>query len=122
MKKYIDGFVIPIHPDKLEDYRRLAETSARIWKEHGALEYIEAVADDLTSCTPEAKPATEKIGALPGETLVFSYIVYESREHRDAVNAKVFADPRLKDVCPEVNNVFDVERMIHGGFRSIVEA
>lgn len=123
MKNYIDGFVIPVPESKLEEYKRLAEISARLWKEHGALEYIETVADDLTSCIPDAEKSTAELaGARAGETLVFAYIVYESREHRDAVNAKVFADPRLQEVCPAATGTFDVHRMIHGGFRTIVQA
>lgn len=126
MSKYIDGFLIPIHPEKIGDYQRLATLSSQIWKEHGALEYIEAVGDDLKGHPPELKPPTELVGVKPGETLVFAYIVYHSREHRDAVNAKVMADPRIKEICPgqnpEAKRPFDPQRMITGGFRTIVEA
>jgi uncharacterized protein YbaA (DUF1428 family) len=122
MSKYIDGFVIPIHPDKLTEYQRIASLSAKVWIEHGALEYIESAADDLRPCTPEAKSALELLGAQPEETLVFAYIVYESREHRDSVNAKVMADQRMIELCPTVNGVFDFKRMLTGGFRVIVSA
>lgn len=126
MCKYIDGFVIPIQPNKLPEYQHLATLSSQIWKEHGALEYIEAVGDDLKACMPEGKSPTELLGAQPGETLIFAYIVYESREHRDAVNAKVMADPRMKEICPDQNPnasmPFDPQRMITGGFKTIVSA
>ncbi len=125
MSKYIDGFVIPIQPDKLEEYQRIATLASQVWKEHGALEYIEASGDDLKACIPDGKSPTELLGAQPGETLVFAYIVYKSREHRDAVNTKVMADPRMKEICPgqnpEITVPFDVKRMITGGFKVIVD-
>ncbi len=121
MKKYIDGFLIPVHPEKLEEYKRLATLSSQVWMDHGALQYIEAAGDDLKPCTPDSKTALELLGAEPGETLVFAYIVYESREHRDEVNAKVFEDPRMKDMCDGSKDIFDFKRMITGGFRVIVE-
>lgn len=126
MSKYIDGFVIPIHPDKIEDYQSIASRAGKIWKEHGAHEYIEAVGEDLAAHGPECRSATDVMGANSGETLVFAYIVYESREHRDAVNAKVMADPRIKEICPAMNPdaalPFDTQRMMFGGFRVIVDA
>lgn len=126
MKNYIDGFLIPIHPDQLGEYQRLATLSFQIWKEHGALEYIEAVGDDLKACGPDGKAPTELAGAKPGETLIFAYIVYQSREHRDEVNAKVMADPRMKEICPAQNPnatiPFDPSRMIYGGFKVIVSS
>jgi uncharacterized protein YbaA (DUF1428 family) len=126
MKNYIDGFVIPIPPDKIPEYQSIATLASKIWKEHGALEYIEAVGDDLKACLPDGKSPTELLGARPGETLVFAYIVYESREHRDAVNTKVMADPRMKEICPDQNPEatlpFDPQRMITGGFKTIVSA
>lgn len=125
MNPYIDGFLIPIAPDKVADYQRLATLSAQVWKDHGALAYVEAVGDDLAAPSPEMKPATELAGAKEGETLIFAYIVYESREHRDAVNAKVMADPRMQEICPAHNPTvqppFNPQRMIYGGFRVIVQ-
>lgn len=125
MKQYIDGFVIPIVPENIAEYEKVATLCSVIWKEHGALQYIEAVGDDLAAHSPEGRGAAEIFGAKPGETLVFAYIVYESREHRDAVNAKVFADPRMKEICPELNPEmklsFDPKRMMYGGFRVIVK-
>lgn len=125
MRKYIDGFVIPIDPSNIPQYERVATLCSEIWKEHGALEYIEAVGDDLSAQGPDSRGAAEIFGVQPGETLVFAYIVYESREHRDAVNAKVWADPRMTELCPgqnpEVRLSFDPRRMMYGGFQVIVE-
>ncbi len=119
MSKYIDGFVLPIPKDRLEKYTEVASKAAAIWKEYGALEYIEASGDDLdvTDQTPFPKLA----GAGPEETVVMAYIVYESREHRDAVNAKVMADPRIQEMCDKDNPLFDYTRMAYGGFKVIVE-
>ncbi len=120
MPKYIDGFLIPISPTKIESYRQVAEKAAALWKEHGALEYLEAVGDDLD--VKDQVPFTRMAGANPEETVVFAYIVFESREHRDAVNEKVMADPRLHEMCDPENPSFDYKRMAYGGFRAIVEA
>ena len=122
MSKYIDGFVIPVPKANMAEYKRVATLASQVWQEHGALEYIEAVGDDFPACGDEGTPAPELIGASEEESLVFSYIVYESREHRDAVNAKVMEDPRIKEICPAVNGVFDVKRMIFGGYQVIVDA
>ena len=119
MSKYIDGFVLPLPKDKLEKYTEIATKAAAIWKEHGALEYIEAVGDDFNAENMVSFP--KLAGAKDGETVVVAYIVYESREHRDTVNAKVMADPRIKEMCDPENPVFDYTRMAYGGFRSIVE-
>lgn len=126
MSKYIDGFLIPIPKANLDKYLEIASLAGKIWKEHGALEYIEAAGDDYPTGDGTMKPAPELIGASDNETLVFAYIVYESREHRDAVNAKVMADPRMKEICPGQNPdaqpPFDVKRLIHGGFKVVVDA
>ncbi len=120
MSKYIDGFVIPVPKANIEQYREVAAKCAAIWKEHGALEVIEAVGDDLD--VKDQVPFPTLAGTAEGETVVFSYIVFESREHRDAVNAKVMADPRLHETCDPTKATFDCKRMAYGGFRSIVEA
>lgn len=122
MKKYIDGFVIPVPKANIPEYKRVAALAAEVWKEHGALEYIEAAGDDFPTCGDGGKPAPELIDASGEETIIFSYIVYESREHRDAVNAKVMEDSRMQEICPAVNGVFDFKRMIYGGFQVIVDA
>jgi uncharacterized protein YbaA (DUF1428 family) len=119
MGKYIDGFVLPLPKDNVGKYTELATKAAAIWKEHGALEYIEAVGDDFTAENMVAFP--KLVGASVEETVVMAYIVYESREHRDAVNAKVMADPRIKEMCDPKNPAFDYTRMAYGGFRAIVE-
>lgn len=120
MSHYIDGFVLPVPKDKIDQYRDLAAKAGAIWKEHGALAYIEAVGDDLE--IKEMTSFTTMANAKPEETVVFAYIVYESREQRDAVNAKVMEDPRMKDACPSVAKIFDFRRMAYGGFKTIVEA
>jgi uncharacterized protein YbaA (DUF1428 family) len=113
---YVDGFVLPVPKDKLDAYRELATLAAKIWKEHGALDFVENVGDDvpygeLTSF-PRAVQATDD------EVVVFSWITYESREQRDEVNAKVMADPRMKMAAE--NSPFDGKRMIFGGFKPLV--
>jgi uncharacterized protein YbaA (DUF1428 family) len=120
MSRYVDGFVIPIQTSNLDAYREVAERAAAIWKEYGALEYIEAVGDDLD--VQEMRSFPQLAGAADGETVVFSYIVYRSREHRDEVNEKVMADPRVKEMCGPDKAPFDCKRMAYGGFKSIVEA
>jgi uncharacterized protein YbaA (DUF1428 family) len=119
-KNYVDGFVIPVRKDKMEEYRAVAAKAALVWKELGALEYFECVGDDLDNGKEFA--AFPKIaGASDEETVVFSWIVYESREHRDAVNAKVMEDPRIKEMCDDTGKIFDCKRMAYGGFRVIVK-
>lgn len=119
MSKYIDGFVLPLPKDKIDKYTETATKASAVWKEHGALEYIEAVGDDFTA--ENMTPFPKLAGASGEETVVMAYIVYESREHRDAVNAKVMADPRIKEMCNPGNPIFDYTRMAYGGFRTIVE-
>jgi uncharacterized protein YbaA (DUF1428 family) len=114
---YVDGFLLPLPADKIEEYRKMAEFAGKIWMEHGALAFRESVADDMTANGTAAFPDT--IAAKDGEIVVFSYIVYKSREHRDEVNAKVMADPRLEGQCE--NMPFDVKRMAYGGFKTIVD-
>lgn len=120
MSRYVDGFVIPIQKDQIEAYRLIAEKAAAVWKEHGALEFIETVGDDLEVNEMVAFP--QLAGCGPDETVVFSWIIYESREHRDAVNAKVMADPRMDEMMSPDSQPFDCKRMACGGFKTIVEA
>ena len=120
MAHYVDGFVIPIPSDKVEQYRAIAEQAGKIWREHGALDYCECVGDDLN--VADQVPFTTLSGAAEGETVVFSWIKFESREHRDAVNAKVMADPRMGGMCDPAEMPFDCKRIAYGGFRTIVEA
>ena len=109
----------PFPKDKLEAYRRLAQTAGEIWREHGALEYIECVADDVKPGEITSFPQAVKLE--DNEVVVFSWIVYESRERRDEINAKVMADPRLADTMDPKNLPFDGKRMFWGGFKTIVE-
>ena len=120
MRGYVDGFVLAVPKKKIRAYKRLAETAARVWRKHGALDYVEAVGNDLSSKWAGIKfPRTVK--ARPSETVVFSYIVFKDRKHRDMVNAKVMKDPFMKDAQPE-QMPFDMKRMVYGGFRVLVEA
>lgn len=113
---YVDGFLLP--KDKIEDYRKIAEMAAKVWLEHGAVAYKECVGEDVEIPGMVAFP--QVIEAKAHETVVFAFIVFNSREHRDEVNAKVMADSRLKDMSPE-SMPFDCKRMAYGGFRTIVE-
>jgi uncharacterized protein YbaA (DUF1428 family) len=123
--RYVDGFVIVVPEGNLPAYRKLAEESGKIWKKYGALQYVECVGEDLNPDTPpEMKGITfpQIADAKPGETVVFSFIVYKSREHRDEVNAKVMKDPFMNS--PEQQNQpmpFDVKRTTFGGFKTIVD-
>lgn len=117
--KYADGYVLPVPKTKIDLYLSMAEKAGRIWKEHGALEYRECVGDDLDV---EQVPFPRLAGAQPDETVVFAWIVFQSREHRDQVNAKVMADPRIKALCDPANPPFDCKRMAYGGFNVRVEA
>ncbi|MBE2181310.1 MAG: DUF1428 domain-containing protein [Chthoniobacterales bacterium] len=118
MSKYVDGFVLSVPKDKLETYREIAGKASKIWKEHGALDYRECVIEDANA--PEMVSFPQLAGAKDGEVVVFAYIVYASREQRDAVNAKVMADPRLSEGCDPDNMPFDCKRMAYGGFQTIV--
>lgn len=118
---YVDGFVIPVKKANIEAYRQMAEKGATIWMEHGALDYKECVLDDSKDsewCTTFEKTIQHQ----PDETIVFSYILYKDRSHRDQVNAKVMADERLQDGCNPETAPFDFKRMAYGGFKAIVEA
>ena len=119
MSKYVDGFVLPIPLEHVEAYRRIADECGRIWREHGALEYIECVADDVQAGEHTSFPQAVKLE--PNETVIFAWIVYESRAQRDEVNAKVMADPRMNAFGPPESMPFDMKRMVYGGFKSIVE-
>jgi uncharacterized protein YbaA (DUF1428 family) len=120
MAQYVDGFVLPIPKDKVNVYRSIAEQAAKIWREHGALEYRECIAEDMDAKEMIAFPRLA--GAGPDETVVFSWILFESRSSRDEVNAKVMADERLKGMCEENGVPFDYKRMAYGGFQTLVKA
>jgi uncharacterized protein YbaA (DUF1428 family) len=120
MANYVDGFVLPVPTKNLAAYKRMASKASKIWKEHGALEYRECVGDDLK--VPVGLPFPKGMKIKNRETVVFAYIVYKSRAHRDKVNARVMKDPRIAGMCDEKNMPFDVARMQYGGFKTIVEA
>jgi uncharacterized protein YbaA (DUF1428 family) len=118
MARYVDGFVVPVPKKKLADYRRLSQRAGKVWRDYGALEYIECVADDVKRGKLTSFPRSVKL--KPGETVVFSYIVYKSREQRDRINAKVMKDPRLADMMDPKAMPFDGKRMFWGGFKTFV--
>ncbi len=118
--KYVDGFVLPAPKKNLQAYRRMAQKASKVWRDHGALEYRECVGDHLKVKVGVPFPRT--VTLKPGETVVFSWIVYKSRAHRDRVNAKVMKDPRLATMCDPKSMPFDVKRMVYGGFKVLVEA
>ena len=118
MARYVDGFVIPIPKKNLAAYRRFAKIGAKIWREYGALEYYECAGDDLI--VKWGKPFPRQYKLEPGETVVFSWIVYKSRAHRDRINAKVMKDPRMNTPAMKKAMPFDMKRMSCGGFVTLV--
>jgi uncharacterized protein YbaA (DUF1428 family) len=118
MAHYIDGFVFPVPRDRLSGYRRVAEAAAEIWKEHGALDYREFVGDDLK--LEGTRSFTDLVAASADETIVFGWVVFESREARDVANAKVAADSRMTDLIESSNSGFDAKRMAYSGFKWLV--
>ena len=118
--RYVDGFVVPVPKRNLKTYRRMAQKAGKVWREHGALEYIEAVADDVKRGKWTSFPRSVKL--KPSETVVFAYVVYKSRTHRDRVNAKVMKDKRLAPMMDLKTLPFDAKRMFWGGFKVLVDA
>jgi uncharacterized protein YbaA (DUF1428 family) len=116
---YVDGFVLPVPRKNIPAYRRIAQKAGRIWREHGALEFRECVADDVKMGKLTSFPRSVKIKR--GETVFFSWIVFRSRAHRDRVNAKVMKDPRLEAMMDPKAMPFDAKRMIYGGFKVLVD-
>ena len=117
---YVDGFVVPVPTKNLAAYRRMAQLAAKVWKEHGALEFRECVADDVKVGKWTSFPQSVKLKR--GETVVFSWIAYKSRAHRDSVNAKAMKDPRLAEMMNPKSMPFDGKRMIYGGFKDLVRS
>jgi uncharacterized protein YbaA (DUF1428 family) len=116
---YVDGFVVPVPEKNLADYRSMARRAGKVWKEYGALEYIECLADDVQPGKVTSFPQAVKLKA--GEVVVFSWIIYKSRAARDRINKKVMADPRLADMMNPKDLPFDGKRMFWGGFKPIVQ-
>lgn len=116
---YVDGFLLPVQRRKVNRYLQIARKAGKIWKEYGALEYRECVGDDLNIKNMTGFPKVVKTRA--GETVVFSWIMYKSRAHRDAVNRKVMKDPRIAKMMGPKDMPFDVKRMAMGGFKVAVD-
>jgi uncharacterized protein YbaA (DUF1428 family) len=113
---YVDGFVLAVPKKNLAVYKKMATLGSKVWREHGALEYRECVGDDLD--VKGVMPFAKTVSAKAGETIVFAWITYKSRAHRDQVNAKVMKDPRM---TAPANPPFDIKRMAYGGFKVLVE-
>jgi uncharacterized protein YbaA (DUF1428 family) len=118
--RYVDGYVVPVPKKKLAAYRSMAQKAGRIWRGHGALEFIECVADDVKPGKHTSFPQSVKLKS--GETVVFSWIVFKSRAQRDRVNAKVMKDPRMAGMMDPKAMPFDAKRMFYGGFKVLVDA
>ena len=119
MAGYVDGYVLPVPKNDMEAYRRLARKAGRIWREHGALDYKECAGDDLV--IKGMVPFIRGVKAKAGETVVFAWVLFKSRAHRDRVNGKVMKDPRLANM-DQTSVPFDCKRMLYGGFKIIVDA
>jgi uncharacterized protein YbaA (DUF1428 family) len=117
---YVDGFVLLVSKRNLNAYRSISRAAGKVWREHGALEYKECVADHLE--TGLGMPFTALVRPKRGETIVFSFVVFKSRAHRDRVNARVIKDPRLADLIRPGAMPFDARRMAYGGFKVLVDA
>ena len=115
---YVDGFIVPVPKNKVKDYVKIAKVASKVWKDHGALEYIECVADDVAMGKWTSFPRSVKL--KKNETVIFSYIVYKSRSHRDRVMKKVMSDPRLAKMMDPKKMPFDGKRMIWGGFKTAI--
>ena len=119
MTHYVDGFVVPVPRRNLDAYRRMAEQAGKVWMEHGALQYWEGVGDDVKPGKVTSFP--QSVQLEEGEVVVFAWILYDSREHRDRVNAKVMEDPRMKEMMDPAHMPFDGKRMFWGGFDGLTE-
>jgi uncharacterized protein YbaA (DUF1428 family) len=117
--RYVDGYVLPVPKKNLQAYRRMATKAGKIWREHGALEYRECAGDDLD--VKWGVPFPRQIKLKQGETVVFAWIIFSSRAHRDRVNAKAIKDPRLANM-DQKSMPFDCKRMVYGGFKILVDA
>jgi uncharacterized protein YbaA (DUF1428 family) len=124
MTPYIDGFVLPVPRDQLETYREVAEKVAEIWREHGALDYLEYVGDD--SNLEGTRSFTDAANTKEDEVVIFGWVSFESRETRNLANKRVAADPRMSDLINPLTNtsrpIFDAKRMVYGGFQSLVQS
>ena len=119
MARYVDGFVLPVPKRKLAEYFAMSRKCSKVWKEHGALEYVECVADDVKPGKLTSFPQSVKL--KKGEVVVFAYVVYKSRAARDRCNAKVMKDPRLASMMDPKAMPFDGKRMFWGGFKKVID-
>ncbi|MBO9515751.1 MAG: DUF1428 domain-containing protein [Variovorax sp.] len=117
---YVDGYVLPVPKANIDKYRELARRAAQVWREHGALQYRECIADDVKPGEVTSFP--QSVQLKDDETVIFAYVVFNDRDHRDEVNAKVMSDPRLADMMDIKSMPFDGKRMFWGGFEVLVEA
>ena len=117
--RYVDGYVLPVPKKNVAAYRRMAQKAGKVWRDHGALEYTECVADDVKPGKHTSFPQSVKLKS--GETVVFAYVVYQSRAHRDRVNAKVMKDPRLAKLMDPKSIPFEHKRTAYGGFKVLVD-
>jgi uncharacterized protein YbaA (DUF1428 family) len=120
MAKYVDGYVLPVPKKNIAAYRAMAKKAGKLWREHGALQFCESAGEDLK--VKLGLPFTRLAKSKPSETVMFSWIVFKSRAHRDRVNAKVMKDPRMNSMMGSAKMPFDVKRMAYGGFDIIVDA
>ncbi|HSQ70182.1 MAG TPA: DUF1428 domain-containing protein [Steroidobacteraceae bacterium] len=120
MGNYVDGFVVPVPRARLAEYRRMARKAGKVWRDHGALDYVECVGDDVPPGKCTSFPRAVKLEA--DEVVVFSWIVYRSRRDRDRINAKVMKDPQLASMMDPETLPFDGRRMFWGGFKLLVRA
>jgi uncharacterized protein YbaA (DUF1428 family) len=118
--RYVDGYILPVPKKNLAAYRRMASKAGKVWRDHGALEFRECAGDDLH--VKGMAPFTGAVRCRPGDTVMFSWIVFKSRAHRDRVNARVMKDPRIAGMMDPAAMPFDVKRMRYGGFRVLVDA
>lgn len=116
---YVDGFVIPVPKNKINVYKKIASLAGKVWMEHGAIDYKECVGDDMNLKMPMSFMKISK--AMPNETVVFSWILYKNKKHRDSVNAKVMKDPRIAKMMKSNAMPFDMKKMSYGGFKVIVD-
>lgn len=119
MADYVDGFVIAIPKKNLDQYKKMAKLAAKVWREYGALDYRECVAEDLK--VKFGTPYRKLLGTKPNETVIFSWITFKSRAQRDKINKKVMEDPRIQNMCGPENAPFDMSRMSYGGFETLVK-
>jgi uncharacterized protein YbaA (DUF1428 family) len=119
-ESYIDGFLLSVPRDNLDAYRAVAQQCSEVWKEHGALSYVETVLDDAHCMGMRSFP--EAAGTADDEVVIFSWVEYPSKEVRDEANAKIMADPRVTELGEKTGNLFDCQRMSFGGFKPIVIA